>query len=477
MLERIAKRWQGRGGSAEVLRIAFPLILSTSAHTIQMFTDRMFLYWYSSDQMSAAMPAGITCFTFISFFMGTVTYVNAFVAQYLGAGRPRRIGPAVWQGIYFSIFAGLLLFLLIPTAQRLFDAFGHDPAVRQHEVTYFRILCLGGIPVLLSSTVSCFYSGRGKTWPVFYVNVLGTAINIVLDYAMIFGKLGFPEWGIAGAAWATNIAGISTALLYLGLFLRKGNRREYQTLGGAKTDWDLFKRLMRFGLPTGVQFTLDVLAFTLFIALVGRLDTLSLTASTMTFQINMLSFMPMIGFGIAVETLVGQSLGRNDAALACRYTWSAFYMTFSYMILIALGYWLIPDLFLYPFKIKSNPAEFAAAHPIAVKLLCFVAFYCLFDTGNIIFAATLKGAGDTRFVMMVPVVLSWTVLVIPVYLAVRYGWGLYVAWSFATAYVCLLSVAFFVRFLKGKWKSMRVIEAAPPPLPQVPEVPTVEVEI
>ncbi len=477
MLERISKRWHGSGGCAEVLRIAFPLILSTSAHTVQMFTDRMFLYWHSTDQMSAAMPAGITAFTFLSFFMGTVTYVNAFVAQYRGAGRPQRIGPAIWQGIYFSIFTGMLMFLLIPAATPIFDATGHDPAVRQHEVTYFRILCMGGIPVLISSTISCFYSGRGKTWPIFYINTLGTLINVVLDYAMIFGKLGFPEWGIAGAAWATNIASISTAAIYLGLFLRKYNRQQYHTLQGAKTDWDLFKRLMRFGLPTGVQFTLDILAFTLFIALVGRIDKLSLTASTMTFQINMLAFMPMIGFGIAVETLVGQSLGRNDPGLANRYTWSAFYMTFGYMSLIALGYWLIPDLFLYPFQIKSEAVEFAATYPIAVKLLCFVAFYCLFDTGNIIFASALKGAGDTKFTMMVPVVLSWTVLVIPVYLAIRFGWGLYVAWSFATVYVCLLSIVFFVRFLRGKWKSMRVIEAAPPPLAQVPEVPTVEVEI
>jgi MATE family multidrug resistance protein len=369
------------------------------------------------------------------------------------------------------------MFLLIPLARTIFDATGHDPSVRQHEITYFQILSMGVIPVLLSSTVSCFYTGQGKTWPVFYINAFGTLVNIVLDYALIFGKFGLPQMGIAGAAWATNIACICTATIYLWLFLRSGNRAQFNSLRGAKPDGKLFLRLMRFGLPTGVQFMLDILAFTLFIALVGRIDKLSLTASSMAFQINMLSFMPMIGFGIAVTTLVGQSLGRNDPDQASRYTWSAFYMTFSYMILIGLGYWLLPDLFLYPFKIKSDAAEFAAAQPIAVKLLCFVAFYCMFDTGNIIFASTLKGAGDTKFVMMVPVVLSWTVLVIPTYLAVRLDWGLYVAWAFATTYVCLLSVVFFVRFLQGKWKTMRVIEVPSPHLPtKVPELPTLEVE-
>jgi len=101
----------------------------------------------------------------------------------------------------------------------------------------------------------------------------------------------------------------------------------------------------------------------------------------------------------------------------------------------------------------------------------------LFDTGNIIFAAALKGAGDTRFVMRVAVILSWSIMVLPTYLVVKWGRGLYTAWIFATIYVCVLAFVYLLRFVHGKWKSMRVIEA--PPLSATsapPAMPTTEAD-
>ncbi|KPK76344.1 MAG: hypothetical protein AMJ79_07025 [Phycisphaerae bacterium SM23_30] len=481
MIDRLERRWTGPGGCGEVLKLAFPLILSTGAHTLQMFIDRMFLNWHMSEEMSAAMPAGIIAFTVVSLFMGTVSYVNTFVAQYTGAGRPGRVGPAVWQGIFLSLGGAVLILGLWPAAPGLFDWMGHDPEVRRHEVVYFRVMCLGAAGVLISNTIAGFFSGRGKTWTILYVNATATLVNIVLDYGMIFGHFGFAEWGIKGAGTATVISGMVSATIYMCLFLRGRYRRRYATLSGARFDGDLFRRLIRYGLPNGMQFMLDVGAFALFVALIGRIDEVSLRATNMTFQINMLAFMPMIGLGIAVSILVGQSLGRNKPSLAQRAVWSAFYMTYGYMILVALGYWFLPGIFLAPFSAGADAVKFAEVAPLAENLLCFVAFYCLFDTGNIIFAAGLKGAGDTRFVMYLAVILSWVLMVLPTYLAVRYGWGagngLYAAWAFVTAYVCVLSVAFCLRFLHGRWKGMRVIEAAPGAVPpKTPEVPTIETE-
>ena len=117
--------------------------------------------------------------------------------------------------------------------------------------------------------------------------------------------------------------------------------------------------------------------------------------------------------------------------------------------------------------------------PLVVKLLLFTALYCIFDTGNIIFSAALKGAGDTRFVMLISVTLNWVVMVVPTYIAVTYLKGnaqLYVSWIGLTCYVCLLSIVFFLRFLGGKWKSMRVIEKAPLLPDRMPPMPTVETE-
>jgi len=464
MINRVQQRIVGPGGCYQVLKMAFPLILSTGAHTVQMFIDRTFLARHNLDEMTAAMPAGIFAFTFVSLVMGTVTYVNTFVAQYTGSNQPQRVGPAVWQGLILAAAGAVLMLGLLPVAPKLFHAMDHDPDVIPHEIIYFRIMCLGALTVLISSTISGFFTGRGKTWTVLYVNAAATVVNVFLDYCLIFGHFGFPEWGIKGAGVATIIASAFGASIFMYLFLRPSYRLRYHTLS-ARFDPGLFRRLIRYGLPNGIQFMLDILAFALFVALIGRIDKLSLTATTMTFQINMLAFMPMIGMGIAVSALVGQALGANNPALAQRTVWSAFYMTYAYMILVALGYWFLPGLFLAPFKGDANAADFAQIAPLAKNLLCFVAFYCLFDTGNIIFSAGLKGAGDTRFVMYMSVVLSWIIMVLPSYLAIKFAWGsgdgLYVAWTFVTAYVCILSVAFMLRFLHGKWKTMRVIESTP----------------
>jgi MATE family multidrug resistance protein len=469
MKSRLQQRWSGPGGCWAVLQMAFPLILSTGAHTVQMFIDRMFLSWHNYDEMTAAMPAGIMAFTFVSLVMGTVSYVNTFVAQYTGADRPNRVGPAVWQGLFLAVAAAVLMLGLQPAAPKLFHWMNHHPDVLPFEIIYFKIMCLGALPVLISSTISGFFTGRGKTWTVLYVNAAATVVNIVLDYCLIFGHFGFPEWGIKGAGIATIIASAFGATIFMSLFLQASFRRRYATLSGARFDRDLFGRLIRYGLPNGIQFMLDVLAFALFVALIGQIDKLSLTATNMTFQINMLAFMPMIGLGIAVSALVGQALGRNNPALAQRTVWSAFYLTYAYMLMIAFGYWFLPELFLAPFSAGSDAMDFAEIAPLAKNLLSFVAVYCLFDTGNIIFSAGLKGAGDTRFVMYMSVVLSWIIMVLPSYLAIKNAWGpgngLYVAWAFVTAYVCILSVAFMLRFLYGKWKTMRVIEAAPAPPP------------
>ena len=480
MIARLKNRWQGPGGCAEVLRVAFPLVLSTSAHTIQMFVDRMFLTWHSNDTMSAAMPAGILSFTFVSFFMGTVGYVNTFVAQYTGAQRPRQVGAAIWQGIFLSIAGAALMLFLLPLAPTFFDWMGHDESVRVHEVVYFKIMCLSAAPVLISTTISGFFTGRSKTWTVLVVNTVGIVINIVLDWLLIFGNCSLPQMGIAGAGWATVIGSTVSAVLFVVLFLKKEQRVNFDTLSGARFKPDLFKRLLRYGAPNGVQFMLDIMAFTMFIALIGRIDKTSLMASNIAFQINSLGFMPMIGFSIALTVLVGQALGKNDPKLAQRSTWSAFYLTSVYMTLIALGFWFVPELFLYPFSVKADPLEFKKIADLSKTLLCFVAFYSLFDTGNLVFSGALKGAGDTRFVMIISMTLSWIIMVVPSSLAIIYQWGsqggLYVAWFFAAAFISSLAVVFFLRFQQGKWKSMRVIEAAPVVPHALPEIPTAEVD-
>jgi len=467
-MKSLQHRWNREAGYREVLVVAIPLILSTASWSVQHFVDRMFLAWYSPETIAAAMPAGMVNFTMVSIFMGTAGYVNTFVAQYYGAKRFHRIGPALWQGVYMSLIGGLLILLSIPFAGPIFRLVGHSPQIQQHEVAYFRILCLGGFFYIASFALSGYFSGRGKTWPVMWVNVFTTVVNLILDYALIFGHWGVPELGIKGAGIATVAAGAFSFLLFLAILAGANTNRTYHTLKGWRFDGELFGRLLRYGFPNGVQFFLEIAGFTGFVLVVGRLGTVSLAATNIAFNINTLAFMPMIGFGIAISVLVGQYLGSNKPGLAQAAAYSGFHLTLGYMIAIGAAYVLVPDIFVAPFAHNADSQSFGEIYRYSIILLRFVAVYSIFDAMNIIFCSAIKGAGDTRYVMFVTVLLSVCVLIIPVYLVIEiFEFGLMSAWVLATAYVTLLGVIFYLRFVGGKWKSMRVIEQeVPVPAPK-----------
>ncbi len=411
-------RWNRDGGYREVLVVAVPLILSTATWSVQHFVDRMFLTWYSPEAIAAAMPAGMLNFSMVSIFMGTAGYVTTFVAQYYGARQFHRIGPALWQGVYVSLLGGLAIVCAIPFAEPIFSLVGHSPLVQKNEVAYFQILCLGGGAYAASYALSGFFSGRGKTWPVLWVNVATTVVNLVLDYALIFGHWGFPELGIRGAGIATVVAGVFSLLMFFVLLCSGSNNDTFHTIKGWRLERDLFVRLLRYGFPSGVQFFLEMAGFTAFVLLVGRLGIASLAATNIAFNINTLAFMPMIGCGIAVSVLVGQYLGGDKPDRAQLAVYSGFHLTLVYMISIAAAYVLVPDVFVAPFALRADPGGFSEIYEYSVILLRFVAVYSVFDTMNIIFCSAIKGAGDTRYVMLMTVILSVFAFVVPVYLAV-----------------------------------------------------------
>ena len=382
MLARVRNRWSSVGGYRDFLALALPLILSTASWSIQHFVDRVFLAWHSTESMAAALPAGMSNFVFVSFFLGLAGYVNIFVAQYVGARRPNRVGASLWQGTYLSLGAGIAALGLLPLAHPLFDLIGHDPSIRAEEVAYFRILCFGTGPFVLATALSCFYSGQGKTWVVLIVNASATGVNIGLDYALIFGNWGFPEMGIRGAAWATNLAAAFSTLLFGVLILRRRNREEFGTLSQWRFDGELFGRMLRFGVPSGVNFMLDIMAFSFFILIVGRLGTVELAATNMAFNVNSLAFLPLIGCGIAVSTLVGQRLGENLPDRAEYSTWSGMHLALGYMGTMALLYLCVPAWFLMPYGLRAQGEDFVAAQNW-LKGCCVLSLCTAFSTACI----------------------------------------------------------------------------------------------
>jgi len=459
------QRWHREAGGRELLRLALPLILSNSVWTFQVMIDRVLLSHYSTDAVAAAMQAVVWWWTPFVLLQYTANYATTFVSQYLGAGRPERIGPAVWQALYFSVPAGLAFLGLIFLANPIFAAVGHEAAIQELEATYFRILCFSALPMLMTASVNSFFAGRGATWTVLIIDACGLAVNAVLAYTLILGNFGAPALGIVGAGWATVAGTSASAAVGIALFLRPRHRAEFHTLAGWRFESDLFRRLMRFGLPSGFQFFLDGLAFAFFLMLVGRMEKTapgSSAATSIAFSINMLAILPMLGVAQAVSVLVGQRLGGKRPDLAERTSWTGFRLAWLYMSAVAALYVLAPGLFLYLFENDHEAEKWSAVAERVPVLLRFVAVYSLFDSINLVFAFALRGAGDTRFVTVVALALSWPLMVLPTAAALHFNWGLYWAWTFVSSYVIALAVVFLLRFRVGRWKTMRVIEKAAP---------------
>ena len=457
------KDWNAPCGYKAVLKVSLPLVASMISTTLMLFTDRLFLGWYSTDALAASTPAGLMAFTLMSFFLGVAAYTNTFVAQYTGAGAHERVGACLWQGIYFSLLAGLLLAGASFLGEDIFRLGGHPAEIQQLETTYFRILMLFAVFNVMHDTLGCFYSGRGLTVAVMLISLIGAAVNIPLDYIMINGLLGLPEMGIAGAAWATVLSHALIMLLYIALIFRPRNNIRYGLWKARAFNAAVFKRLLTYGIPAGVSFFIDIFAFTFFLFIIGRIGTGELAASNIAFAINSLGFLPLIGFGIGTATLVGQAIGRGRPDEAVKATRSALGVCSIYVLLMMAIYLGLPEILFSLFRPKDmSLGDFNTVIAMGRPVMSFIAVYSLFDMFAIIYSSAIKGAGDTRFVTRAVLLCSTTLLVIPVYLAVDvFGAGLYAAWSFATVYVIALGCTFFLRFRQGRWKSMRVIEHNP----------------
>jgi MATE family multidrug resistance protein len=459
---RTIAMWQGPGGGREVALVAYPLILAHLSFTVQTFVDRLLLTWYSTEAMAGAFTGLLSVWSIVALFTGTGEYLTTFVAQYLGAGRPGRIGPAMWQGIYFSAGAGVLVAALSPLAGPFFDLAGHAPSLRGYEVEYARVLMLGAFPIVLMATLSSFFAGRGETQAVLRVNVLATVVNVGLDYLWIFGRLGFPELGVTGAALATVASQVVGAAVYLALLLGPRARQAYGTLSGWRLEPDLVRRLVRFGTPTGLQYSLELLAFAVFLVIVGRLGTRELAASGIAFNLNMIVFMPTVGLAVAVSSLVGRHLGAERPEVAERVVRSGLAMSFVYMSACGLLYVFGAKLLLAPYGAGADPASWAVTARVATVLLRFVALYSIFDMLNLIHAAGLRGAGDTVYPMVLTFVLAWFAMLGPAWVGcILLGAGVYFAWAMASLYVFLLGLLLWRRFRAGRWRTMRVIEPGP----------------
>lgn len=448
---------------AEVLRIALPLMVSTGTFSLVLFADRTLLLWYEDgSQMSAAMAAGNLYWTLVCMPIGIAGMTGAIVAQLVGSGKEQQVGRFLWQTVWFALAVVPLLAIIGLTAPWWFEVSGQPPELIDAEATYLRILTFGAVGSLIETALGGFFSGTQRTRIIMWSSLATGLLNIVLDVWFIFGGLGIPALGIAGAAAASVVAFWAKAVIYIAVLLAPTFEDRYHIRRGLAWDFSLLSKLLYFGIPAGLQYLTEAGVFTLIVLNIGQLGDLPLRATTMAINFNMVAFIPLIGVSIATSVLVGHHLTSSGPAAAITAVRSALGIALTYSMVWACLYVFAPGLLLSFYRLGQTDADTAEAIGMAHILLRFVAVYVFLDSIQLILTGALRGAGDTWFVLASAVFTSATALAIGwwgVEPAVRH-FGithLHAWWGVITLWVWLLSMMMIARYRQGRWQAMRMV--------------------
>ena len=462
---------EGPGGVRELMILAIPMIISQAADTVMLFVDRLFLSSLGKEHLAACMGGGLTSFMMLTFFIGLINYVNPLTAQYLGAGQKSRCSTAGAQGMIVALLSTPVVLALIPAGRWMLRGSGHDPLQTQLEIEYFTILGLGCALPLLRTAVSSFFAGVGRTRVVMIANLAAMVVNVLANYLLIFGHWGFPALGMRGAAYGTLIGSAVGTLILLAIYYSGPVHAEYGTRSELRISLDVIRRLFRFGVPGGIEFFMNLMAFNLFVLMFHSYGSDAAAAITIAFNWDLVAFLPLIGFNIAITSLVGRYMGAGQPDVAARTAWSGIKATSGYAILMFYLFLFHTSALIAPFTSGGAPGDYDQVIPLAVVFVRIAALYVLGDGLIMVFDGVLRGAGDTRWTMWVSVTLHWIMTGVCYVLIKHTQASPVTSWCVFILLVYAIAIALVLRYRHGHWRTIRVVEAGGAPVVIAPDNP------
>jgi MATE family multidrug resistance protein len=447
------------GGLRELLAIALPMVISHACDTVMTFTDRLFLSRLGPEQMNASMAGGLTTFMMMTFFLGLTGYSTALVAQYLGSGRKDRCATATTQAMLIALAAYPLILLARPLVHLAFHRTGISTAQLVPQIAYFDILIYATVIGLLRNCLSSFFSGIGRTRIVMVAAVTAMVVNVGMNYLLIFGKFGFPAWGIRGAACGTVIGGVCGLCVLLAAYLGPHIRRTYQVRRSLRFDREAMGTLLRFGYPAGIEMFLNLMAFNAMIIAFHAHGEATATAVTIMFNWDMVSFVPLIGIQIGVMSLVGRYMGAGAPDIAHRAAMSGLKSGWLYSLVILILFVGLPQRLVAMFSPQQLDPIFQQAAPIAVKMIRIASVYVLLEAVVVVFSGALRGAGDTFWAMCTSVTIHWLMLAILIVMLYAMKLHPVAAWAAVVTAFMAFSGLFYLRYRGGKWRTIRMVHS------------------
>ena len=446
-----------------VLALSLPLIANAGSTAILNLTDTWFLGRISTEALAAMGAIFWLMLAFFLLMFGIGMGVQTLAAQAWGAGRKHEAAAAAWTG-FWSAFATIPFFVLLAFSGSWLLAPFHLPAEVERlalEFWFPRMLC--GAAAVALFAITGFFNGVGRTRMTFGVMAVVMVLNVVLNQLLIFGL----DMGIAGSAWASNIAVFVGVLMALAAFLSKALAAET----GSRRDWqpraERIGRLLRVGLPMGLSPAADVIGFALFQLMLVGLGPVEGAATQIVMMLTSVAYMPAVGMAIAATTLVGQSIGAGDKDWAYRVGNAVTVLAILYMgamgLVLALGGpWFVA------FFTTADDARAAEVVKLGTVLMWIAAGYQVFDALHLGANFSLRGAGDARVPALMLLGLSWFGFVPLAHMLAfapgqgwvdflpQFGMGSVGAWLAALTYMIAMSLALAWRWRSGAWRKIRL---------------------
>jgi putative MATE family efflux protein len=435
-----------------VANIATPVTLAMVGLTFLHIADTAMVGRVGAASLAAKAAGGVIIYFLWTFGNGLAEATTAVTARRVGTGDTAQAGDALSAALVLSLVVGGALVLLVkPAASLIYGFFGVEADVAAVGVPYLTVRVLAVPLIMVGMSFGGFYKGIGRTVPMMVVFGGMCLANIGFDYILIFGKLGFPRLGLMGAAVGGLAANVVIVAAYFALhFARRAagdERYRLRWVGRAE-----FVQLLRIGLPAVGEGTVYAAGFIAFTAVVGRLGTVELAASGAALGPMGFAFTIGTGFAAAASALVGQGLGARDERASRR---SAYLATgLAVGLLTALALLFIAFAFPIGRALTDDPA---VARAIGF-LLIIGAITIPFDAINMVMHGALSsGAGDTRFLMYLRVILTWGLFVpLTVVFTWWLGWSVYGAWAAVRVFLVALALMELVRFARGKWARIEI---------------------
>ena len=396
---------------AETFLLAWPLVLTQLAQNATYATDVIMIGRLGATELAASALA-VNLYSVLMFTgMGLVTAAAPLVAAELGARRHsvrevrRTVRMAIWAAFLFTIPAMLVLW----HSEGILLALGQDPVLSRQSAEFMRALQWALFPALVIVILRNFVAALGLAWIPLAVMLAGVAINLLGNWALIYGHLGLPRLGLIGSGFASAITYTMMALILAAIVLVHRRLRRTYVFGRLfKPDWQRLRDIVRIGTPIAFTLAFEVTVFSAAVYLMGLIDQVSVAAHAIALQIAAITFMVPLGISQATTIRVGLAYGARDPAWVTKAGSASLVMALGFMSLAALTIWAFPRELASLFLDTADPAN-AAVLGLAVKFLAIAAIFQLADGAQVVGAAMLRGLQDTRVPMVYAGIGYWLV--------------------------------------------------------------------